>query len=141
MGQEELDQLIDVMWEAHETEGLSFQQIRERLKNQGVAEGAIKIIIKELDDMLIDEAYSKSQRSKNINYMIIGFLMAILGFGIIGYSYAYASSGLQGRYIVVPYGIILTGLWLVWRARKEWYVLKNLQTIRVKVKKKWHLKR
>jgi len=85
--------------------GIGFSTIRKELTNQGLNDEKIRDIIDLLGQREIREAERKNYNSKNINIVLMGLFLFLLGSAITVNSYING----KGQYILW-YGAILAGI-------------------------------
>lgn len=112
----ELDSLSEYYFNK-KLKGMDFSEIRRQLKTKGLDDSDIKIVVKTIDNKLLNSIRQKDVKSSVNTTRTIGILLVVGGTIVtIG---TYAGWIRLGDYFVFAYGPILGGLAMVAGSKRE----------------------
>ncbi|MCC5930488.1 MAG: hypothetical protein JJU28_14670 [Cyclobacteriaceae bacterium] len=96
----------------------SFTEVRKMLEQKGLNEHRINHLIRQLDDILIEEEIVKVQKKNVVSKMIAGILIIIFGMVVVFYTLSFDED--LGIYYYLLYLPLVIGAYVAFKAWREY---------------------
>lgn len=102
MSEKSLEELVQM-----KLDGVTYSEIKEELKQEGLEEGEIKILIQQIDQRVLNQVDHQTHKSWKAEVQIIGFISLFLGLGILLLTMI---NFYKIKIIFIPIGLIIFGV-------------------------------
>ena len=102
--------------------GKELSTLRRSMLDDGVAEEVVRVVIRRIDDLHLEQLKKHASKTKLFEQMILGVVLLLIGLIITTLSL----TGMVGqRYIIVFFGPIFYGGYLAYTSWTEWKGLRD----------------